>query len=138
LDKQKITDNLNILSIFHFVYGGITAIFSCIPIIHVVFGGALIFAPIPEAQDGPPMALLGGLFIGVGTLVIILGMAKAAALIYAGVCLRRYERRTFCMVVAAIACMGVPFGTLLGVFTIINLSKEEVGALFDKGDIEAS
>jgi hypothetical protein len=35
-----------------------------------------------------------------------------------------------CFVVAAIECIFMPFGTVLGVFTIIVLSRPSVKALF--------
>jgi hypothetical protein len=44
--------------------------------------------------------------------------------------LKRRRRRTWCLVVAAIECTLVPYGTALGVFTIITLSKDSVQHLF--------
>ncbi len=38
--------------------------------------------------------------------------------------------RTFVIVIAALSCAFFPFGTVLGVFTIIILSKPEVKSLF--------
>ena len=48
----------------------------------------------------------------------------------AGRSLARHRRYTFCLVVAAILCLFVPFGTLLGVFTIIVLVRSTVRARF--------
>ena len=35
-----------------------------------------------------------------------------------------------CLVVGALECMMMPFGTVLGVFTLIALTKPSVKALF--------
>jgi len=37
---------------------------------------------------------------------------------------------TFCFVVACISCLLMPLGTILGVFTIVTLSRESVKAIF--------
>ena len=36
----------------------------------------------------------------------------------------------FCMVVAAINCISIPLGTILGVFTLVILAKDPVRASF--------
>ena len=36
-----------------------------------------------------------------------------------------------CMIVAGLSCMMMPFGTVLGVFTLLVLLKPQVKALFD-------
>ena len=38
---------------------------------------------------------------------------------------------TFCLVVAAIACLLMPFGTALGIFTIIVLMRPSVREMFE-------
>ena len=37
-----------------------------------------------------------------------------------------------CIVMAALACLSMPFGTVLGVFTIIVLARPSVQALFSR------
>ena len=44
--------------------------------------------------------------------------------------LKNHTNYTYCLVVDAIACTFVPFGTVLGVFTIIVLVRPSVKALF--------
>ena len=51
-------------------------------------------------------------------------------MVLAGRYLARRERYTFCLVVAGVECMFMPFGTVLGVFTIIVLSRPSVKDLF--------
>lgn len=51
-------------------------------------------------------------------------------MIAAGRKLKRRTSRTFCLVVAGLECILMPFGTVLGVFTLIVLSKEPAKQLF--------
>ena len=39
----------------------------------------------------------------------------------------------YCLVVAAIECLFIPFGTVLGVFTIVVLNRSSVRSLFRDG-----
>jgi hypothetical protein len=52
-------------------------------------------------------------------------------MIQAGRYLSRHVNRTFCLVVAGIECVFTPFGTVLGVFTIIVLMRDSVRELFE-------
>ena len=136
--SQQILDNehLKLLSIFHYVKGGITALFACIPIIHVVFGLVLIVAPrlFGHGSDQPP-AFLGWLFVILGFFIIFLGWTVAVLVLIAGRCIARRRHYTFCFVVACLECLSVPFGTVLGVFTILVLNRQSVKALFNPGPV---
>jgi len=45
--------------------------------------------------------------------------------------LRQRRSWVFCIVVAALSCIGIPFGTALGVFTLLVLSRHSVKCMFD-------
>jgi hypothetical protein len=130
---QRILDDehLRLLSIFHYLKGGITALFACIPIIHVVLGLVFIVAPhlLGHGNDQPP-AFLGWLFVILGSFLILFGWAMAALVLIAGRCIGRRKHYTFCFVVACVECLSVPFGTVLGVFTILVLNRPSVKAAF--------
>jgi hypothetical protein len=132
-NRQQILDkeHLRLLSIFHYIKGGITAVFSCIPIIHVVLGLFFIFAPhlFGHGKDQPP-AFIGWLFVVLGSFFILFGWTLAALVLFAGRCIARREHYTFCFVMACVECLSVPFGTVLGVFTILVLSRPSVKGLF--------
>ena len=130
-------EHLRLLSIFHYILGGIMACFACIPLIHVAMGLFLMFAPaIMEshshnpAANAPP-AFLGLFFVILGGLFVLTGWTIAALTIFAGRNLARRRSHTFCFVVACILCLWIPFGTVLGVFTIIVLNRPTVKPLFD-------
>jgi hypothetical protein len=133
LIPQQIIDNehLKLLSIFHYVLGGTAALFACIPIIHVVIG--LVFLLSPHAfGEGPnqPPAFLGWLFVLMGGFFMLFGWTYAILVLIAGRCIGLRRCRTYCFVVACVECLWVPFGTCLGVFTIMVINRESVKALF--------
>ena len=124
-------EHLRLLSIFHYVVGGMIALFSCIPIIHVVLGIVMVAAPAvfgPGAQRPPPF--IGFLFIVIGGGIILFGWTLAALVIFAGRCLAQHTRYVYCLVIAALSCLFMPVGTVLGVFTIIVLMRPSVKGLF--------
>ncbi len=57
-------------------------------------------------------------------------ITMAALKFYTAVCLKQRKSRTFCLVVAAISCLEVPYGTILGVFTFLVLERPSVARLF--------
>jgi MFS family permease len=125
--------HLKLLSTFHYIVGGLGALFACFPLIHVTLGIMMIVNPdfLNNGHKGPtPPAFVGYLFILMGGFFVLCGWAAAICTIISGRYLARRKKRMFSFVMAAILCMFVPFGTVLGVFTIIVLSKESVQKLY--------
>ena len=128
---NKDLEHLKLLSIFHYVYAGLTALFSCFPIIHVGLG--VLFILMPETAGGggdPPPKLMGWIFIGVGLAIIVIGWTVAILRAIAGRCLARRRAYWYCFAIAILDCLSVPLGTVLGVFTLIVLVRPTVKALF--------
>jgi hypothetical protein len=129
--QGKDEEHLRILAIFHYVICGLIGLFSCFPIIHLVMGYLIIVSPETMASDdSAPPAFMGWLFVIMGGLFIIFGWIFAICVFLAGRFLTRRKHRIYCLVVAGIACLFMPFGTVLGVFTIVVLSRESVKQLF--------
>lgn len=137
MDQDK--EHLRLLTIFHYIVGGITALCACFPLIHLVIGLTLVFAPDRmggSAHPGPDR-LVGWMFTLLAGVFIILGWALAISTAYAGRCLARREKHTFCLVVAGANCLNTPIGTVLGVFTIIVLVRPSVKELFTANERES-
>jgi hypothetical protein len=122
---------LSLLAIFHYIVGGLTALFACFPFIHVAVGLAMVFGKLDGKNPPPPC--FGWFFVIVGGTVILCGWALAVAILVAGRKLQRRRSWMYCMVVGGLECMIMPFGTVLGVFTIIVLMKDAVKKLFAAG-----
>jgi hypothetical protein len=54
-------------------------------------------------------------------------------MIIAGRLLQRQRGYNFCVFVAAVSCIQMPLGTVLGVFTLIVLLRPSVKELFGRG-----
>jgi hypothetical protein len=121
---------LKLLSVFHYIVGGIAGLVACIPLVHLSIGIAMRVGAI----DGAPR-FVGLMLVVMAMVAMTMGWTLAICIIIAGRKLARRQHHTFCLVVAAISCIFMPFGTVLGVFTIIMLVRPSVKELFvaDKG-----
>lgn len=126
-------NHLRLLSIFHYVLAGLSALFALLPLAYVGFGAAMVFGAFEGGQGPPPPRAMGWLFIGIGAVFILAGATYVALLAIAGRFLARRRHWTFCIVVAALSCTFFPLGTVLGVFTIIVLTQDEVKREFEAG-----
>jgi len=129
---NKDDDHLNLLATFHYIVGGLGALFACFPLIHVFIGMMMILQPefMAGKEGSAPPAFMGFLFAGIGIVFVLLGWAAAICTIVSGRMLARRRHRMFSFVMAAFLCMFMPFGTVLGIFTIIVLSRESVRRLY--------
>ena len=126
-------EHLRILSICHYVLAGFCVFPLLYGIFYMVMG--LFFtaavATSPEARDATPAYLITGIFVGIGLVVSAVALTLGLVLIKAGRDLNAHRNHTFCFVIAVIACLIMPFGTVLGVFTIIVLLRDSVKMLFN-------
>ena len=121
-------EHLDLLAVFHYVVAGMTALMACFPFIHLAMG--IVFLVARFDGPNPPPRFVGWLLVIVASFFILCGWALALLMFLAGRRLHRRAAWRFCFVVAAIECILMPFGTVLGVFTIIVLSRASVKELF--------
>ena len=71
---------------------------------------------------------------------MLLGWSLAIVVFLSGRKLRQRKHWTFSVVVAGIECAFMPLGTVLGVFTLITLTKPSVKELYEEssGDVNQS
>jgi hypothetical protein len=126
-------EHLRLLSIFHYIVGGLAAVFSFFPLLYTTVGAIFIFVArhgTPKPSEEPPPEFIGWIFAVIGSFLFLLGIAIAICILIAGRSLAKHTRYWFAFVMACIECLFLPFGTILGVFTIIVLSRESVKTLF--------
>jgi len=131
MDQDK--EHLRLLAIFHYIVAGLAAFFSFFPLLYTTIGAIFIFVArhgTPKTGEELPPEFLGWIFVGLGSFLFLLGIAMATCILIAGRCLSRFKCYSFTLVMACIECVFIPFGTILGVFTIIALSRESVKTLF--------
>jgi hypothetical protein len=160
---DQVREHIRLLSIFHYVVGGIGYLVSLIPIIHLAMGIFFLAAPeeffeppkppritgssigespsveveelasveqLPNPNDLFPARLFGLLFTIIPAIIILCGFIVSTLIVIAGKRLASYRSHTYCLVVAGIECLFMPFGTVLGVFSILTLIKPEARQLF--------
>ena len=128
-----MAEKLRLLSVFHYVVGGLIALFASMGLIHVTFGLLILLNPglfaSSNGQGGPPAFF--GLFFGlVGGGVVVIGWTLGFLTILSGRYIAHRKRRMFSLVMGCINCVLFPFGTVLGVFDIILLTRDDVRALY--------
>ena len=127
-------EHLQLLAIFHYVVAGLAALFSFFPLLYTTVGAIFIFAArhgtVKPGEELPP-EFLGWIFAVIGSVLFLIGLAMAICILIAGRSLALCKRYSFALVMACIECLFVPFGTILGVFTIVVLSRGSVKALFE-------
>jgi hypothetical protein len=124
-------EHLELLSIFHYILGGIAALFAFFPLIYLGLG--IFFLVLPDRFEGsgsPPPWFLGWIFIVIGGVFMLIGLAFAFCVVLAGRFIAKHKHYIFCLVIASLNCLFMPFGTILGVFTIVILMRSSVKALF--------
>lgn len=129
---ERDLGQLRLLAIFHYVVAAIGAVFACFPLIHVFIGIMMMVRPemMPEGSSAAQPAWLGFFFAAFGGMFVLAGWAAAVCTFISGRFLARRRRRMFSFVLGAILCAFMPFGTILGIFTIIVLSRESVQRLY--------
>jgi len=128
---DKDTEHLRLLTLFYYINAGINALFSCFALLYVAMGALVLLNPgmFGKNVEGPP-AILGYLFTGICEVVLLLGWSFSACLAMTGRYLSQRRHRVFCLVIAGINCLFLPYGTVLGVFTFMVLMRPTVQALF--------
>ena len=127
------TEHVRLLAIFHYIVGGLAVLLSFLPLLYTAMGAFFVYAANHgkvQSHHEPPPEVLGWIFIGFGCAFFLAGLAAALCLLLAGRSLTKQKRYWYVFVVACIECLFIPFGTILGVFTLIVLSRESVKAHF--------
>ncbi|MGB8352978.1 MAG: hypothetical protein WCD79_03750 [Chthoniobacteraceae bacterium] len=140
--RKEDADHLQLLAIFHFIGGGLALIgllfiFGHYMVFHAFFENPQVWTQVQHQnpqqafpQQFPPQqffmmfrfmyVIFAVWFVGSGVLNVI-----------SGFCISARKHRTFSIVVAAINCLHIPLGTVLGVFTIIVMMRDSVREIYE-------
>lgn len=138
--RQTIIDeeHLKLLSIGYMVSAGMNAFCSLFGVLYGLMGVMMgtVFTAQTEtavrAGQGPP-AFVAWLLGIIGFAIFLLLITLAVLKFVTAQRIKCQRSRIFCMVVAGISCFGIPYGTLLGVFTFVVLGRNSVRRLFESG-----
>lgn len=131
-------DFVRLLSVFHYVVAGVSGVFALFPGLYILMGVMFMSGAFDNGSGPPPPKELGIFFIGFGAVGMLVGLAFSFMLFFAGRRLGKYRSRTFCLVAAGISCFFFPFGTALGITTIVAMIRPGVRTLFDRAEHAAA
>jgi hypothetical protein len=130
---QRVIDkeHLKLLSIFHFIVAALALCALCFLFIHYMVMSRLFSNPeMWKSTQNPPPKDFFKIFIWFyfffGTIFLAAGFCN----LLSGFFLLKKKHRGFSLVVACLNCLQIPFGTILGVFTIMALSRDSVRKLY--------
>jgi len=69
------------------------------------------------------------MFVVLGSVLFLTGIAMSVCILMAGRSLALRKRYTFVFVTACVECLFMPFGTVLGVFTICAFARIGAGII---------
>jgi hypothetical protein len=142
-------ERLRILAIGFYIRGGVILAFSCFFLFYVAMLLAFSFipesawnnhppappriaslplvsptpTPAPHSNPGAPSVMVFRIMAGVMGGMMLLGWVIGGLTAYAGRCIQKRKHRVLIYVMAALNCLFIPYGTLLGVFSFIVLGS---------------
>jgi hypothetical protein len=133
--QRRDREHVRLLSIFHFVFAGLAFVgigFLGVhyAIMHTMFSNPEMWKSQPQAM--PPKAFLGA-FIWLYLFFGVLLLTGLVLNVLSGFFLWRKRNRLFSLIIGGLNCLQIPFGTALGVFTILVLSRDSVRQLYAGG-----
>jgi hypothetical protein len=128
-------EQLKLLSVFHYVLAGLLVVGGCLMAAYFAFASYMvteIFKAMPPSAGPPPPSGVGWYIGAMGAGITLAAVTFAALHFMCARWLGARRNRSFCFVVACLTCILIPFGTILGIFTILVLQRSSVQALFDR------
>lgn len=134
-DTNSQSQNLDLISIFHTVAAAIIYLKGAMAFVMMGVGMIAVTAVLHE--KGPQLEALvplGLIFFALPMAFLTTSWAVATAVLIAGRRIAKRTHLTYCQIVAGLACLSVPFGTILGICTLILLTRDDVKAQFQNGN----
>ncbi len=128
---------LKTLVTLHYVWAALRLICGCGMAVGMGLFGQFLATEMkklpPDPNRAPPPAELIEMIYG--AVGVVGGLFEIVCAILAFVTARRIAARrswTFCFVTSVVQCLQIPFGTALGIFTILVLQRPAVKARFER------
>jgi len=125
--------NLNLLSVLHYVYGGLVCLGGVAVLVAFSLGAMVGTELAAEHGDAPPPAFLGPFLQVFGSVLFVVLLGWGLLIALSGRWIANRKNRTGSIIVAALCLLSFPFGTALGVFALVVLSNDEVRREYDAG-----
>lgn len=129
---EEATDRLDFLAMAFYALAALVALLCLVPLVLAGVDRALEKTTLADAPSPLPVPIL------LASLLVVAGLAMAALLVAGGRALQTRTRIGVARAASAVACLVIPFGTMLGLFTWQLLERPETLAAFAGGDDPAA
>jgi hypothetical protein len=127
-------EQLRLLGIFHFVAAGLSFVGVGFLFLHYVMMHAILASPAAWKNPnggGPSPQQFFDIFKWFYLIFGMLAIAGGLGNLLSGLFIVKRKFRLFSMIMAAVNCIMVPFGTILGVFTLVVLLRDSVRKAYE-------
>ncbi|MBC8378274.1 MAG: hypothetical protein H8E62_03780 [Planctomycetes bacterium] len=129
--KHSNPQTLDLISIFHYVVAAIIYLKGAVAFVFMGIGSiAMMGILADQPADMEALVVIGLLFFMVPMMFLTVSWTAATLVLFAGRRIANRTNLTYCQIVAGIECLCVPFGTILGIFSLITLTKPENKEIF--------
>ena len=136
---NRDAEHLRLLMVFHYILAGLAVAGIGFLCLHFLIFKTILMNPDfwkgqpnampPQFQPAQFFAMFKWFYLFMGLLLVLAGVLNLLSAAFLG----KRRHRTFSYVVAGLDCLQIPFGTALGVCTIIVLSRDSVRELYETG-----
>ena len=132
---EKDLEHLKLLGIFHYIWGALSLIGGIFIGGYFLVIGIILMNNPPtstSSEDSGTAGAVGGILIAVGVVLFLVVVVYGILTLMAGGKYRKHQGGYwFCFILAIVTLVigGIP-GIVLGIFSLIVLSRESVKALF--------
>ena len=128
VQRRLDADHLKMLSVGFYIQSGISLLLGLYGLFYIVLG--LLGGSTGQPGERLPMMV----FVGMGVGLLVIGLLMAALNLVAGRSMTRKQNATLIQILAGLSCLNVPYGTALGVLTLMVMNRPSVKALFEGRD----
>ena len=131
-DKKNDASQLKLLMVFHYVLSGLSVVGLGFLFLHYKFLDMMMSNPEmwAESNQGPPpdtfLEMFIYFYIVMGFMMIVFAAANALSARF----IQTRRHRMYSLIIAGLDCLMFPFGTALGVFTLIVLLRDSVESIY--------
>jgi hypothetical protein len=132
---EKDLEHLKLLGIFHYIWGALSLVGGLfLGAYFVVIGVVLMTSPstTTSTEENGSTGVVGGIMIGIGVVAFLIVVVYGILTLMAGGKYRKHQGGYWFLFILAIVTLvigGIP-GIVLGIFSLIVLSRPSVKALF--------
>lgn len=126
--------HLKVIGIFHYVMCGLAVVGVAFLFMHYMIMSTAFSDPHLWEKANPPPPFdptkFFRIFVWFYLLIGVWGVASFLLNLVSGICISTHRARLFSLVVAGFNCINFPFGTALGIFTLIVLLRPTMPARY--------